>query len=216
MGSTRIIVVMLRQPKSDPTESRTDPLYEFGCFGLTGCHSANLLRDDVAEGARLAFAQGGPGEVRLAYVTPPVRVSTHGTVRSCDWTPREMPLKYENAPLLVDNTGRSEVDGLQALIKHAACPTWVSRFSSCFRSRKQALPPDVAEGFLGAWEAHAQEPRAKWYWEALPRPPPMKDPDRQATYESLRQRAMGELYEPPAQHRTAHPATTCSPKRKRC
>ena len=43
MGSTRVVVVMLRQPKSDPTESRTDPLYEFGCFGLRHAqHAAEL------------------------------------------------------------------------------------------------------------------------------------------------------------------------------
>lgn len=35
----RVHIVMLRQPGSHEGEARTDPFYEFGCFGLTGCHS---------------------------------------------------------------------------------------------------------------------------------------------------------------------------------
>ena len=31
-----VILVHLRQPRSVLGESRTDPLYEFGSFGLTG------------------------------------------------------------------------------------------------------------------------------------------------------------------------------------
>ncbi|MBK9033452.1 MAG: hypothetical protein IPL61_19670 [Myxococcales bacterium] len=71
--SARVIIVVLRQPRSDE-DARTDPFFEFGSFGLTGCHAANLLHDEAADGARLAFAQGGPLGFRLVTLTPPVEV----------------------------------------------------------------------------------------------------------------------------------------------
>ncbi len=56
----RVFVVMLRQPRrADSNEMRTDPFWEFGSFGLTGCHQRNLLHPKRAgelSGARLAKA----------------------------------------------------------------------------------------------------------------------------------------------------------------
>jgi hypothetical protein len=44
MDDARVIIVMLRQPRlDDPNEMRTDPLWEFGSFGCTGCHRKSLM-----------------------------------------------------------------------------------------------------------------------------------------------------------------------------
>lgn len=44
MGDPQVVFVMLRQPRRDnPGEMRTDPLWEFGSFGCTRCHSRNLM-----------------------------------------------------------------------------------------------------------------------------------------------------------------------------
>ena len=61
-----VIIVMLRRPrKNDP---RKDPFFEYGSFGLTGCHRTNLLANKAAAGCRLAFAQGGPSGFRLVML----------------------------------------------------------------------------------------------------------------------------------------------------
>ena len=215
-----VIVVMLRQPTRELTESRTDPMYEFGCFGLTGCHSANLLRDEFASGARLAFAQGGSGEVRLVYVTPPVRVVDHGELRACSWTPAAMPLRFKDAPLLINNDADSDVDGIRDLVREAARSTWVARFTSKFRSRKKHLEQPEARALIAAWDARTAQlgnrRRAQHYWEALPYAPPRKDTDRQATYERLLRDASGELFDPvPPRGRDCAPPASASKQRAR-
>ena len=58
-----IRIVMLRRPRKDGKEMRSDPFWEFGSFGITGCHANNIMhpkRCKELEGTRLAFAQGGP------------------------------------------------------------------------------------------------------------------------------------------------------------
>jgi hypothetical protein len=44
----KVVVVLLRQPRKDISEMRTDPFWEFGSFGLTGCHQRNLLHPKKA------------------------------------------------------------------------------------------------------------------------------------------------------------------------
>lgn len=39
----KIFIVHLRQPSNNADEKRSDPFWEFGSFGLTGCHCKNLL-----------------------------------------------------------------------------------------------------------------------------------------------------------------------------
>lgn len=67
----KVIMVTLRRPNlSVPGEMRTDPLWEFGSFGLTGCHKRNLMNPrnvDILDGARLAFAQGGEDGFKLFF-----------------------------------------------------------------------------------------------------------------------------------------------------
>ena len=53
MAEHRIVIVMLRQPRlEDPSEMRTDPLWEFGSFGCTGCHRKNLMNPEEADRAQ--------------------------------------------------------------------------------------------------------------------------------------------------------------------
>ena len=76
-----IILVHLRRPdRRNPDETRTDPLYEFGSFGLTDCHRTLLKRRSTI-GSRLGFVQPGRGEMRLVYLSPPVKVVDHGKRR---------------------------------------------------------------------------------------------------------------------------------------
>ena len=40
MEQPPVFIVHLRRPKkNDPEEMRSDPFWEFGSFGCTGCHS---------------------------------------------------------------------------------------------------------------------------------------------------------------------------------
>src|SRR5262245_27301071 len=98
MNGSGVLIVMLRQPQQNyPGEKRSDPFWEFGSFGCTGCHRRNLLHPKRArelEGLRLAFAQGGPAGIRLIYLTPPIKVVRHTVGCELKWSPREMPLKY--------------------------------------------------------------------------------------------------------------------------
>jgi hypothetical protein len=183
-----IIIVLLRQPRrDDPQEARTDPLYEFGSFGLTGCHGSNLLHDTKASGSRLAFAQNGPDGFRLVMLTPPIVIQTHLRRREAVWSPGGMPLRYERAPLLIDNAGNSHVDGLVKEVGHVNRSTPVGRFSSAFRSRKAPVEDKVARSLVEVWEgvSRADDARAGKYWDALPYMPRKPDENRNRTYERL-------------------------------
>jgi hypothetical protein len=70
---TSMFLVLLRRPKSDPSESRDDPFWEFGSFGCTGCHAKLLHPRKHGEltGAQLAFVQPERDGFRLVHVTPP-------------------------------------------------------------------------------------------------------------------------------------------------
>lgn len=198
---TPIILVHLRQPdRSKPEESRTDPIYEYGCFGLTGCHNKNLLHDTSATGARFGFIQPGPRAMRLVFLTPPVEVKDHGKRRAAHWKPAEMPLRYKDSVLLIDRDGNTDVPGIKAMIESGRRSTWVARFSSAFRSRTSPLPDHVAEELATVWEKKIAEGgpdvRAERYWDALPYTPPKPDTNRAATHQKLLAIARGE---PPPQ-----------------
>ncbi len=182
-----VILVMLRQPdESNPEEARTDPMYEFGSFGLTGCHRRNVLASTRATGARFAFAQPGPNEARLVMLTSPVTIVRHATILEATWAPPEMPLRFCGAPLLVDNEGNSDVPLLRASIQEGKRSTWVSRFASAFRSRTRPLERHIAQELVSAWDRWvASEARARFCWEALPYPPPVRDDDRERTRADL-------------------------------
>jgi len=190
-GDANVIVVMLRRPKRhDPVEVRTDPLWEFGSFGCTRCHAQNLMNPRKLHqltGSRLAFAQGGHGEVRLVHVTPPVRTVHHGLFGEAKWHPAEMPLEYKSAPVLVDNHGGTDVPGLIHMIDGVRRSSPVARFASKFRSTRTPLPTDLGRQLIAAYHTSRERGAtvAQSYTDALPFPPPRIDQNRKRTYAEL-------------------------------
>lgn len=195
----KVILVQLRRPDlSNPDERRSDPFYEFGSFGCTGCHKRNLLHPRNAahvDGARLAFHQGGPSGTRLIYLTPPVTVRKWPDRCEVLWDAPEserMPFRYRDAPILIRNGARGKREGvsdfplLLEMIAGGERGTLVAQFSSNFRSRKEPLPPAVAREII---EVYAQRRAmvtpseiARTYDEALPFPPPRIDRERRTSY----------------------------------
>lgn len=188
-----VVIVMLRQPlRSRSNEMRSDPFWEFGSFGCTGCHRANLMHPNRIEelhGCRLAFAQGGARGFRLVHVTPPVTPCRGERFCELRWSPRRMPMKYASAPLLIDNDGHSDFLCLMPLLRTVNRTTWQARFSSRFRSRRQPLPDHIAAAIAQGYDAHrarsARSAIATRYHEAMDIPPPCIDENRRKTYQSL-------------------------------
>ena len=188
-----MIVVMLRRPrKNDP---RKDPYFEYGSFGLTGCHRTNLLADDAAAGHRLAFAQGGPSGFRLVMLTPEVDVRSFSDCHEAFWSPAEMPLRYERAPMLIGRAGATDVPLLLVLLTDVRRPTWEARFASAFRTRKKPVLARVAASIVNVWNRAVQDDRARaaHYWQALPWRPEVIDDDRLGSHRILRENAAGSL-----------------------
>jgi hypothetical protein len=200
MDEARVILVMLRRPRlGDPNEMRTDPLWEFGSFGCTGCHRANLMnrrRLTDLNGARFGFAQNGPLGIKLVHLTPPVRMRHHGSFGEAKWLPAEMPLTYASAPTLVNNFGYSDFPKLLSVLRGVRRGGPVAQFASKFRSRREPLPSAIGEQVISVYERMRSDGGsssvAKSYVDALPCMPPRIDHDREATYQRLlRNSAMG-------------------------
>ncbi len=191
MPETTVIVVHLRRPRlHDPHETRRDPFWEFGSFGLTGCHSRNLMhpkRADELNGIRLAFVQGGENSMRLVYLSPPVKIVRHKNVVEATWKP-SMPFCYFFAPLIVNNKGRTDFPKLKRTFSDVDRDTWARRFSSMYRTRREPLAQNVAREVVEVFDAGYVTGLgilAETYEEALPFAPPTIDRDRQSTYEEL-------------------------------
>lgn len=187
-----VIIVMLRRPrKNDP---RRDPYFELGSFGLTGCHKENLLADTSAAGKRLAFVQGGPSGFRLVMLTPVVDVRDLGGCREAFWSRAGMSLKYDHAPVVIDNAGGA-LRGLQDLLAGVQRPTWEARFASTFRSRKRPVTRALAKAITEVWTAATRNPeaRATHYWQSLPKRPDAIDEDRVASHRALCDKATGSV-----------------------
>lgn len=188
MNTPKVFIVVLRRPKvSEPCEKREDPFWEFGSFGSTTCHMTNLLNPEMAkarvEGARLAFAQGGPEGFKLVMLTPPVRIDDSKRPCQALWSPWRMPFRYADAPLLVDRDGRSDFAFLEPLVRRGRCVGYVAQFSSNFRSSATALPPRQARALVRTYENKVRKARshmiAKTYLDALPWPPPVEQSRQQ-------------------------------------
>ncbi len=198
IAELKVIIVILRRP--DPgrcDEMRTDPLWEFGSFGLTHCHKRNLLNPGkihVIKGARFAFAQGGATGFRLVHLTPPIEPKKYCNCAEATWSPAVMPFKYAKAPLIIDNRGKSDFPSLRDSLKSVNRTTWEAKFSSSFRSRRAPLEPNVANEFVGVFEDKLQSATpasfASSYVEALPYLPSRIDKRREETYKRLLNEAM--------------------------
>ncbi|MCB0191202.1 MAG: hypothetical protein KDJ65_04590 [Anaerolineae bacterium] len=190
MTQPKVIVVHLRRPRSnDENEMRSDPFWEFGSFGCTRCHQRNLMNPNklhlLAE-ARMAFAQGGDKGFRLVHLTSPVNVTHHGTFGEVKWQPANMPFKYDKAPLLIDNLGHTDFALLKKFIEATNRPSWESKFSSRFRTRRNPLDKDIAQEIVDVFEQKfktaSPDSFAVTYADALPYPPPKIDLSREQTY----------------------------------
>ena len=86
-----------------------------------------------------------------------------------------MPLKYGNAPCLVDNSGRTDCPLLLDHFKDVQRGTWVAKFASAFRTSRLPLAGVVGRELLRVyeqWRARHPEAIADSYVDALPRMPP--------------------------------------------
>lgn len=197
MVEARVVLIMLRRPRlDDPNEMRTDPFWEFGSFGCTGCHRANLMNPaKLAElnGARFGFAQNGPLGIKLVYLTPPVRIFHHGSFGEAKWSPAKMPFAYDSAPILVNNHGFSDVPLLMDMLSDVRRVSPVASFASKFRSRRRPLPPSVGKQVISVYERTRNKAGsaavARSYMDALPYKPPLVDNDRAETYRRLLRRS---------------------------
>jgi hypothetical protein len=201
MPKPRVFVVVLRRPWSTRDEMRSDPFWEFGSFGITGCHARNLMnsrKSERLEGARLAFAQGGKDGTRLVYLTPPIHVVSHGDCIEATWSPHEKPFRYREAPLLAHNRSASDFPTLAAALSRGKRSTIEGQFASQFRSRTTPLETLVAEELISVYNKQrkraAKAKLADCYADALPKAPPVVDRNRRQTYKSLLDEARaGEL-----------------------
>jgi hypothetical protein len=190
MAEAPVYIVHLRRPNmADPDERRSDPFYEYGSFGCTGCHSSNLLHPRHAaqlEGARIAFAQGGRLGTRLVFLTPPITIRQWADRCEVRWKAGCMPFRYECAPILVSSAEASDFPKLARLAQQTACLTPEAGFASLFRSRAKPLDPVLAIEVIVQYERlQKSAPRTAFcssYAEALPYKPPCIDMERGKTY----------------------------------
>jgi hypothetical protein len=195
-----VVVALLRQPRShDMNEMRSDPFWEFGSFGLTGCHKTNLMhprRIGELAGARVAFVQGGDAGFKLVYLTPPVTPTPYADRSQINWQPDPaMPFRYERAPVVIAPDGRTDLPLLLPIFKDVRRSGWMGRFASKFRTRREPLSPAQARQMIDVWTSWngAADPGhfAHIYTDALPYSPPKTDFGRRETYDRLLARALG-------------------------
>jgi hypothetical protein len=177
----------------DPDEKRSDPFWEFGNFGITGCHDKNLMNPkkvDRLVGSRFAFAQGGPLGTRLVYLTPPLTVIKCGCRVEVKWKPFEMPFRYNEASILARNGGGSLFPQLEAMYRDVARSTDEGRLASRFRARAIPLDPAIANEVIRVYskmrKGAPNSAFAVCYTDALPKLPPVVDENRKATYARYR------------------------------
>lgn len=196
-SAPEVIVVLLRRPrppKKYPKEKRSDPFWEFGSFGVTGCHGRNLMHPKNSEfltGKRFAFVQGGPAGFKLVYLTPAVKVSPFTNCSEARWARPGMPFCYDAAPLVVSPEGESDIPALREMIVGVNRNGWEGRFASKFRTRKDPLPDEVTIQLLESYESARRRARSRRsmlataYNQALPCDPAVVDTDRDNTYRRL-------------------------------
>lgn len=184
-------MVHLRRPKSD-ADFRDDPFWEFGSFGITGCHADNVMNPAKSRelfGARLAFAQGGDDGTRLVFVTPPIhKIVLFENRVEVYWQPTEMPFRYRSAPILVDKKGATDFPRFRQSLMNTDCPTWERKLGSRFRSRRKPLEPNLESELVSVYEERrssaGKSEIAENYVDALPlERPPLTPKERERRYQ---------------------------------
>lgn len=202
-----VLVALLRQPHMErPTEMRSDPFWEFGSFGLTGCHKTNLMHPKKVhelEGARIAFVQGGDAGFKLVYLTPPVTPIPYSDRSEIRWQTSDgsgengntMPFRYDKAPFIISTAGESDVPEIVQIFENVRRNGWMGRFASKFRTRREPLPDACAAQLIKVWNARIRKAQAgdfaRIYTDALPYNPPKTDYERQGTYDRMLAAAIG-------------------------
>lgn len=189
MQESKVVIVHLRRPnQKDEKEMRSDPFYEFGSFGCTGCHKTNLMNPKKIEqldGVRLVFAQGGPEGFKLIQLTPPVKSKKHKNHCELKWDKSAVFFKYQNAPILINKTGHSDFRFLKKILQKGERP-WEGQFSSNFRSRRRPLDPADAREIIKIYsrciKTAKKEHFTRNYVETMHKRPPKKDSNRAKTY----------------------------------
>lgn len=168
----KLYFVYLRQP-GGMSDRRSDPFWEFGSFGQTGCHRHNLLhptRSKLQNGDRLAFLQGGDEEIRVVGLTPPIEVQRGGTLLGVRWDRSYRPQPYVAAPVLIDNQGDSRFQAIFKLLAGVDRSTYCGQAASKLRSRSGHLDdPELVDQIL-AWFAKPDLPTISHYLEAISAP----------------------------------------------
>lgn len=194
---TTVLVALLRQPHMErPNEMRSDPFWEFGSFGLTGCHKTNLMHPKKVHeltGCRIAFVQGGDAGFKLVYLTPPVTPIPYSDRSEIRWVAEgdagEMPLRYERAPFIISTEGVSDFPEIVQIFENVRRSGWMGRFASKFRTRREPLPDACARQLIRVWDARIRKAQpgdfARIYTDALPRNPPKTDYNRRDTYDQM-------------------------------
>jgi hypothetical protein len=149
----------------------------------------NPKRVSELQGVRLAFAQGGKLGTRLVFLTPPIyKTKVYQDRSEVLWKPHLMPFRYERAPMLIDNNGNTDFKLLKSSFKKVLRSSWVAKFSSKFRSRREVLENAQARELIQGYESHrskcGQKSIANNYVEALPMPiGPASHAEREEKYE---------------------------------
>jgi hypothetical protein len=163
-----VYVVYLRRPRN-LLDRRSDPFWEFGSFGATGCHRKNLLNPRstlLVRGDRLAFLQGGVREIRVVALTPPIGVSASPDRVETTWVRRYRPIRYSDAPLLIDNAGSTDFPAVLPLLARTNRTSFCGAVGSRFRSRTTALPAKLGKQ-IAAWFKKPKQPTIRTYADAI-------------------------------------------------
>jgi hypothetical protein len=148
-----------------------DPFWEFGSFGKTGCHEKNLLhpqRCKLQDGDRLAFIQGGRGELKIVGLTPAIKVAGSTNRLELKWDKSYRPLPYVSAPLLINNSRKTAFPSVFSALRlnDTNRSTFCGRVASRLRSRTTPMNHELSEEIL-RWFASKRHPRIRLYPQAI-------------------------------------------------
>lgn len=167
-GNLMLFFIFLRRPRT-VTDLRSDPFWEFGSFGQTGCHRTNLLhpaRTPLREGDRLVFLQGGDQEIRAVALTPPIQIQSCMGRLDLRWDRDYRPIPYVEAPVLINNQGQTNFSAVFDIVADTQRSTFCGKAASRLRSLTRPIKPELATQ-LEAWFAQTDLPRVTHYLEAI-------------------------------------------------
>lgn len=166
-----LFFVFLRRPTS-ARDKRSDPFWEFGSFGRTGCHKGNILHPTsslLENGDQLAFLQGGDGEIRIVGLSPPIHVKASTSRVEATWTSNYRPMPYVDAPLLINNKKQSNFPLFIEFLRERKRLTLCGAAASRLRSRKQPIENALATQILD-WFSVPGRSKAETYLDAIQGP----------------------------------------------